>query len=50
MSENSQKFDGYACAPAILWHRLVLNFEAEVDGRTTESIIAEILEEAHKWT
>tara|TARA_B100000686_G_scaffold52905_2_gene56864 strand:- start:28497 stop:29516 length:1020 start_codon:yes stop_codon:yes gene_type:complete len=42
--------DVKAVVPAILGHRLVLNFEAEVDGRTTESIIAEILEEAHKWT
>ena len=42
--------DVKAVAPAILGHRLVLNFEAEVDGRTTEDLIAEILEEAHKWT
>jgi len=39
-----------AVAPAILGHRLVLNFEAEADGRTTEDIIAEVLEEADKWT
>ena len=42
--------DIIAVAPAILGHRLVLNFEAEADGRTTNDIIAEILEEANKWT
>ena len=42
--------DIIAVAPAILEHRLVLNFEAEADGRTTNDIIAEILEEATKWT
>lgn len=42
--------DIVAVAPAILGHRLVLNFEAEADGRTTDDVIAEILEEASKWT
>lgn len=37
-------------APAVLAHRLVLNFEAEADGRTTRNVIAELLEESRGWT
>jgi len=37
-------------APAVLAHRLVLNFEAEADGRTTRDVIAELLDESHGWT
>jgi MoxR-like ATPase len=37
-------------APAVLAHRLVLNFEAEADGRATRDVIQEILETAREWT
>jgi MoxR-like ATPase len=37
-------------APAVLAHRLVLNFEAEADGRTTRDVIAELLKESEGWT
>jgi MoxR-like ATPase len=37
-------------APAVLAHRLVPNFEAEADGRTTRDIIAELLEESQGWS
>ncbi|MDZ7779200.1 MAG: AAA family ATPase [Gemmatimonadota bacterium] len=37
-------------APAVLAHRLVLNFEAESDGRTTRDVIAELLKESEGWT
>ncbi|NJD20047.1 MAG: AAA family ATPase [Gemmatimonadetes bacterium] len=33
-------------APAVLAHRLVLNFEAEADGRRTRDVIQELLEES----
>jgi len=42
--------DVRAVAPAVLAHRLVLNFEAEADGRTTRDVIAELLEESQGWT
>jgi MoxR-like ATPase len=38
-----------AVAPAVLAHRLVLNFEAEADGRTTRDVIRELLEESEGW-
>jgi MoxR-like ATPase len=41
--------DVRAVAPPVLAHRLVLNFEAEADGRTTRDIIAEILQESRGW-
>jgi MoxR-like ATPase len=37
-------------APAVLAHRLVLNFEAEADGRSTRDVIAELLKESQSWT
>ena len=37
-------------APAVLAHRLVLNFEAEADGRTTRDVIRELLEETRDWS
>jgi MoxR-like ATPase len=37
-------------APAVLAHRLVLNFEAEADGRDTRDVIRELLEESQGWT
>ena len=42
--------DVRAVAPAVLAHRVVLNFEAEADGRTTRDVIAELLEESGEWT
>jgi MoxR-like ATPase len=42
--------DVRAVAPAVLAHRLVLNFEAEADGRTTRDVIAELLRDSDSWT
>ena len=42
--------DVRAVAPAVLAHRIVLNFEAEADGRATRDVIAELLLEAPEWT
>ena len=42
--------DVRAVAPAVLAHRLVLNFEAEADGRRTRDIIEELLKESEGWT
>ncbi len=42
--------DVRAVAPAVLAHRVVLNFEAEADGRVTRDVIAELLEEGNAWT
>ena len=37
-------------APAVLAHRLVMNFAAEADGRTTHDVISELLRESQQWT
>jgi MoxR-like ATPase len=42
--------DVRAIAPPVLAHRLVLNFEAEADGRSTRDVITEILQESRRWT
>jgi MoxR-like ATPase len=42
--------DVRAVAPEVLAHRLVLNFEAEADGRVTRDVISELLEESAGWT
>jgi MoxR-like ATPase len=42
--------DVRAVAPAVLAHRLVLNFEAEADRRGTRDVIQELLEESKGWT
>ena len=42
--------DVRAVAPAVLAHRLVLNFEAEADGRSTRDVIRELLQESEGWT
>lgn len=42
--------DVRAVAPAVLAHRLVLNFQAEADGRTTRGVIHELLEESRDWS
>ena len=42
--------DVRAVAPAVLAHRIVLNFEAEADGRATRDVVAELLGEESAWT
>ena len=42
--------DVRAVAPAVLAHRVVLNFEAEADRRGTRDVIQELLEESQGWT
>ena len=42
--------DVRAVAPEVLAHRLVLNFEAEADERSTRDVISELLEESAGWT
>ena len=37
-----------AVAPASLRHRLILNFEAEAEGMTTDQIVAQILKDVPK--
>jgi MoxR-like ATPase len=42
--------DVRAVAPAVLAHRVVLNFEAEADGRTTRDVVAELIQDSRSWT
>ena len=42
--------DVQAMALAVLAHRIVLNFEAEADGRVTRDVITELLQESAGWT
>ena len=42
--------DVRAVAPAVLAHRLVLNFEAEADGRSTRDVIRELIQESEGWS
>lgn len=42
--------DVRAVAPLVLRHRLVLNFEAEADGRSADDVIDELLRESREWT
>ena len=37
-------------APGVLGHRVVINFEAEADGRTQQDVVAELIEESKEWT
>ncbi len=37
-------------APAVLAHRVILNFEAEADGRAARDVIREVIDESHAWT
>ncbi len=41
--------DVRAVAPAVLRHRVVPGFEAEAEGRTTDDIIAELVEHSLGW-
>jgi MoxR-like ATPase len=42
--------DVRAVATAVLRHRVVSNFQAEADGRTTADIVEELLQLSRKWT
>jgi MoxR-like ATPase len=42
--------DVRAVAPAVLRHRVVSNFQAEADGRTTADIVEELIQLSRKWT
>ena len=42
--------DVRAVAPAVLAHRVVLNFEAEADGRTPRDVVAELVGQSRQWT
>jgi len=37
-------------APAVLRHRVVANFQAEADGRSTADIVDELIQISRKWT
>jgi len=37
-------------APGVLGHRVVINFEAEADGRSQQDVVAELVEESKEWT
>ncbi len=41
--------DVRAVAPAVLAHRIVLNFEAEADGQSTRDVVAALLKESLTW-
>jgi len=41
--------DVRAVAPAVLAHRIVLNFEAEADGQSTRDVVAGLLKESFSW-
>jgi MoxR-like ATPase len=42
--------DVRAVAPAVLRHRIVLNFQAEADGRSASDIVDEFIQLSRKWT
>jgi MoxR-like ATPase len=42
--------DVRAVAPAVLRHRVVTNFQAEADGRTTSDLVEELIVASRKWT
>jgi MoxR-like ATPase len=42
--------DVRAVAPAVLRHRVVTNFQAEADGRSTGDIVEELIQLSQKWT
>jgi MoxR-like ATPase len=42
--------DVRAVAPAVLRHRIVASFQAEADGRDTNDLVLELLEQSRKWT
>ena len=42
--------DVHDIAPAILAHRIVVNFDGEAEGLSTRDVIAELIGESRKWT
>jgi MoxR-like ATPase len=38
--------DLHAVAPAVLRHRVIVNFDAHADGQSTESVLGQILQGA----
>jgi MoxR-like ATPase len=42
--------DVRAVAPAVLRHRVVTNFQAEADGRTSDNVVEELIQLSRKWT
>jgi MoxR-like ATPase len=42
--------DVRAVAPAVLAHRVVLNFEAEADGRTTRDVVRQLIDDSRTWS
>ena len=42
--------DVRAVAPAVLRHRVVPNFQAEADGRTSADLVTELIEASRRWT
>ncbi len=42
--------DVRAVAPSVLAHRVILNFQAEADGKTPRGVIEELLEQSRTWT
>jgi MoxR-like ATPase len=42
--------DVRAVAPAVLRHRVVTNFQAEAEGRTSDSVVEELIQLSRKWT
>ena len=42
--------DVHDIVPAILAHRIVVNFDAEAEGLSTRDVIAELISESRKWT
>jgi MoxR-like ATPase len=45
---NLSMDDVRAVAPAVLRHRVILNFDAHADGQTPESVLAEVIQSAAK--
>ncbi|MGQ0561147.1 MAG: AAA family ATPase [Gemmatimonadota bacterium] len=42
--------DVRAVAPAVLRHRVVTNFQAEAEGRTSDDVVDELIQLSRKWT
>ena len=42
--------DVRAVAPAVLRHRVVTNFQAEAEGRTSDNVVEELIQLSRKWT
>ncbi len=42
--------DVRAVAPAVMRHRVVTNFQAEAEGRSSDSVVEELIQVSRKWT